>query len=51
MSGDLFVIAMVVQLLGSLKHVWRLIRGGGGDDDDDDDDDGPVIRRLETNMF
>ena len=30
---------VMVQLFGSLKHVWRLVH----DDDDDDDDDGPVI--------
>jgi hypothetical protein len=37
MFGDLLVMVVavvVVQLFGSLKHVWRLIR--------DDDDDCPV---------
>ena len=49
----------MVQLFGSLKHAWTLIRddddnnnnnNNNNNDDDDDDDDGPVIRHLETNM-
>jgi len=47
MSGDLFVMVMmmmVLQLLGILEHVWTLIR----DDDDDDDDGAPVTRHFGT---
>ena len=39
---------VMVQLFGSLKHVWTLIRDD--DDDDDDDGDGTVIRQFETCM-